>query len=162
MPAASRRAEWYRIADEPRLGALGGWVVSPFWPMLATMLAGSWLGAPWFVVNALALGSATRGREIAWAAASVAGAAAITAGLFVLDGSGYLPRNAVRYAAVLVTAWRLMTAYAVHQLQSASFELHRHFGGAVRNGAPVALLGAFVPLDRLLGDAAGLFRFVLG
>ncbi len=163
MEYVLRRArERYRIADEPQAGAMGGWVVDPFWPMLATMLAGSWLGVPWFAANAVALGSATRRREIALAAASVAGAAALTAGLIAANSFGLLPTRAARYGVVLVTAWRLMTAYAVYQLQDASFELHRHFGGRARNGAPLAVLGAFLPLDRLLGGAAGLFHVVLG
>lgn len=165
MHQVSRAGGRYRIADEPQGGALRGWVVSPFWPMLATMLAGSWLGAPWFVLNALALGSATRRREIAWAVASVAGAAALTAVLVVLATRGVVPRPALRYGVVLVTAWRLLAAYGSFGLQDASFELHKHFGGAVRNGAPFVLVAAFLlarQLDQVLGDAASIFHLVLG
>jgi hypothetical protein len=152
----------YRIADEPLPGALSAWVVNPLWPMLATMLARSWLSAPWFAFNAFALGSASRRREIGWALASVVGAAALTGALLLLDARGLVPRSAARYGVVLVTAWRLFASYCAFSAQAASCELHLHFGGAVKNGAPVALLAMFLPLDRYLGGAAWLFRLVLG
>jgi hypothetical protein len=152
----------YHIADEPTPGAWAAWAVSPFWPMLATMLAGSWLGAPWFVVNAIALGSATRGREIGWAVASVAGSLALALALVLAAGHALVPGPAVRYVVVLVTAWRLFAAYRAYADQAASAELHQHFGGALRNGAPIALLGMFLPLDRALGEVAWFFHLVLG
>jgi hypothetical protein len=155
-------AALYRIADEPVPGRLAGLTVNPFWPMLAAMLAGGWLALPWFVLNGVAMGSATRRREIAWAAASLAGAVVLAFGLVALGGSGAVPRGALKYGAVLVIAWRLLTAYVIYSLQAVSFELHTHFGGPSRNGALVALAGMFVPWGRVLGDAAGLFHLVLG
>ena len=64
----------YRILDEPTPGALAAYVVNPTFPMLALMLAGTWLAAPWFAFNALALGSPTARREIGLAIAMLAGA----------------------------------------------------------------------------------------
>ena len=63
----------YHLADEPRPGGLAHLAVQPFWPLLAMMLAGSWLALPWFVVNALAVGSPTRGKEIGLAVLAFAG-----------------------------------------------------------------------------------------
>ena len=39
----------YRIADEPRPGAMEHLAVDPLWPFLAIMFGGAWLSWPWFV-----------------------------------------------------------------------------------------------------------------
>ena len=54
----------YRLPDEPKPGRLERLVTDPIWPLFATMLAGAWLGLPWFAFNAFALGSPTRWREL--------------------------------------------------------------------------------------------------
>ena len=72
--AASQR---YRIMDEPSPSSVARWAVKPFWPLLATMMAGTWLGAPWFVFNGFALGSPTRRREIVLALVALLGSAAL-------------------------------------------------------------------------------------
>lgn len=165
---ALARSPSYRIADEPSPGTLGRFSVNPFWPMLASMLAGAWVGVPWFAFNALALGSATRRRELVWLSAGVLGAAAMVGALFLAFYQQLAPaptlQVAGRYGYVLVTAWRLACAYAVYQLQESSFELHRHFGGAVLNGAPLAILAAVFPVSPHLGaDDLSLFlSLVLG
>jgi len=41
----------YRIADEPRPGALSQLAVNPLWPLLAVMLGGTWIAWPWFALN---------------------------------------------------------------------------------------------------------------
>lgn len=158
----------YRIADEPSPGALGRFAVNPFWPMLASMLAGAWVGVPWYALNALALGSATRRRELVWLLAGVLGAAAAVGAIFLAYYRGLVPlasiRLVLRYGHVLVVAWRLTAAYAVFQLQESSFELHRHFGGRVVNGAPLVILAAVFPVSRYLGtdDVSYFLSLVLG
>lgn len=157
MAATSR----YRIADEPVAGRLGGVVVNPFWPLLAGMVAGFWLAFPWFVVNALAMGSATRRREIAW----VAGGAAVSAaaGAALLWALRSWPVQPLRYAYVVLVAWRLGVAYVVFTLQSPSFELHEYFGGRARNGALLAIAAAVFPLQGLVGrEASVLLTFLVG
>ncbi len=152
----------YRIADEPVPGRLAGIVVNPFWPLLAGMLAGFWLAFPWFVLNGLAMGSASRRREIAWVVVGLALSAAGGGALLWAAGAD-APRALVRYGAVGLVAWRIGVAYAVYALQSPSFELHEHFGGPVRNGAFVAIAGAVFPLHRLVGGEAGaVLRFLVG
>lgn len=138
----------YRIADEPSPARLARFAVNPIWPMLATMLAGSWLGTPWFVFNAFALGSATRRRELAWAVGSVLLAAAMVQGLFFAEQRELVPEVVLGYGAVLVTAVRLTGAYSTYGLQDASFELHRYFGGPVVNGAPLMIVGMLAPSHR--------------
>jgi|GEM_PF-400129 len=160
----------YRIADEPSPGRLARFAVNPIWPMLATMLAGSWLGAPWFVFNAFALGSATRRREAAWTAGSLLLAAALVQGLLFAGERELVPVLVLRYGTVLVIAVRLTGAYLTYGLQDASFELHRYFGGPVVNGAPLMIVGMLAPSHRLfepllphVGEAGVLFlQLVLG
>lgn len=153
----------YRIADEPAPGRLGAWVVNPFWPMLAAMIAGFWLALPWFAVNAAAMGSATRRREWAWIAGGAAVSAALGGALLWAIGEQHLGARAFRYAVVGLVAWRLVVAYAIFALQQPSFELHRHFGGAVRNGALVVLAAAFLAPARLLGkEGAFLLALLVG
>jgi hypothetical protein len=156
-------SETYRIADEPTPGRLGRLVVDPFWPLLGVMLAGFWLALPWFALNAAAMGSATRRREWAWLAGGLAiSAVAGSALLYGIDHSLVGVRTA-RYAAIGLVAWRLAVAYAVFSLQQASFELHRHFGGAARNGVLVVVLAAVVSPATLVGKhGATLLAFLVG
>jgi hypothetical protein len=148
MAGAHVGAATYRIADEPSPGRLARFAVSPIWPMLATMLAGSWLGTPWFVFNAFALGSATRRRELAWAVGTLLLSAAMLQGFFLAAEHELLPMAVLRYGSVLVTAVRLTGAYFTYGLQDASFELHRYFGGPVVNGAPLLIVGMLAPSHR--------------
>ncbi|HEX8538086.1 MAG TPA: hypothetical protein VF664_11525, partial [Cystobacter sp.] len=53
----------YRIQDEPSPGALGHLVVNPVFPLLSFMMAGAWMGVPWFILNGFAMGSTTRRKE---------------------------------------------------------------------------------------------------
>lgn len=130
----------YRILDEPRPGALSHLAVRPFWPLLGLMLGGFWLALPWFVFNGIAVGSPTRGREILISLGGLAGAAALTFGIFALDGAGWIDsRLEVKLALLVVLVWKLGVAYALCMLQSRSFELYEHFGGRVRNGLLVVL-----------------------
>ncbi len=170
MAAAHAGRATYRIADEPSPGRLARFAVNPIWPMLATMLAGSWLGTPWFVFNAFALGSATRRREIAWAVGSVLLAAVLAQGVLHADLHRLAPEPVLLGGLVLVSAARLTGAYFAFLAQDASFELHRYFGGSVLNGAPVAIVGALLPtagvyaaLKPHVGEGATLLlRLVLG
>ena len=156
-------AEGYRISDEPRPGALSRLVVDPIWPLLAAMLAGSWLALPWFAVNAAAVGSPTRRREVAWIAGGVAVSVLATIGVMAVAGG--LPRWGVRALLVLLVAWRLGVAYVLFELQRGPVELFRWHGGRVQSGLAVAVAGAFAgpALFRAMGDPWGqLVGLVLG
>ena len=153
----------YRIADEPTPGRMAGWTVNPFWPLLGTMLGGSWLGLPWFAFNAAAMGSATRRREWTWLGVGLVVSAALGGGLLLAAGAHLLPAWAFRYAPVGLTAWRLLVAYMVFSLQQASFELHQHFGGPARNGALLVVAAALLPPAKLLGkEGAVLLALLVG
>lgn len=141
----------YRIVDEPTPGPLSRLVVQPLWPLLALMLAGSWLGYPWFVVNAFAVGSPSRAKETFWAALGFVGSLALGVGLLALAGTGVLPEPALPYAAVGIVAWRLGVGYVLYTLQSRSFHLYTYFGGPVRNGLWVLLVAVVFMRARLLG-----------
>ena len=71
----------YRIVDEPEPGSWAHLSVSPLIPMFAVMLAGNWLGLPWFVFNGFAFGSATRRKEAILAITGFLGSAVVLWGL---------------------------------------------------------------------------------
>jgi hypothetical protein len=132
----------YRIPDEPRPGGLAPYTVSPTWPLLAMMLGGSWIGLPWFVVNGAAMGSPALRREVIVAALTPVLAVVLAfVSFFWIDDFG-LPKRAVAYAFVAITAVKLAAAYWLYTSQLRSFGIYEHFGGQVRQGAPVAILAA--------------------
>jgi hypothetical protein len=141
----------YRILDEPTPGPLAAYVVNPVFPMLALMLAGTWLSAPWFAFNALALGSPTARREIGLAVAMLAGAAALSFGLLVADEQGLIGRHSFDYWVLIPIIWKLGFGYWLFMLQIRTFHLYEHFGGRVRNGLFALLLGAYVVHKYVLG-----------
>jgi hypothetical protein len=131
----------YRILDEPRPGPHAHLAVNPFWILLASMLGGTWLAWPWFIFNALAIGSTTRVKEIALVAVGIAGSVALFFGIEALLASSVLDQRSSAYAVLVVVAYKLGISYVLHLLQSRSFQLHEYFGGAVRNGMLLVILG---------------------
>lgn len=144
----------YRIQDEPRPGAMGHLVVNPVFPLLATMMAGVWLGLPWFVFNAFALGSTTRRKELGLALAVVPVTLLLFMLLAFLLHAGVLTRTSGAYAGVGITVWKLAMGYALFNLQQRSFALHQYYGGVVRNGALV-LVASIVMGGSLLAKLTG-------
>jgi hypothetical protein len=134
------RAEGYRILDEPAPSGLGHLIVHPMWPLLAIMFAGVWLSLPWFVLNAFALGSPTRRKEVVVAVLGPVGMLALSYGLGVLHEWLHMPKGAIPYLVVVAIVWKLGVAYWLFAMQKQSFALHEYFGGKVRNG--MLVLGA--------------------
>lgn len=132
----------YRIPDEPLPTGLAHLAVDPLWPMLAQMLAGSWLALPWFAVNAQALGSPTRVREWALALASLLGSVALVFALAAAAGMGWLAGAWLQVAVLSVVCLKLAIAYALYFHQARVFELFEHFGGTARNGLVVLVIAA--------------------
>lgn len=154
----------YRIQDEPRPGAMGHLVVNPVFPLLATMMGGAWLGLPWFVFNAFAMGSTTRRKELLLALAVVPGTLLLIIVLNTLVLNGVLTETTGPYAGVGLTVWKLAMGYVLFNLQQRSFALHEYYGGAVRNGALVLVACVFMgsrALESLIGDNT-LLRLLLG
>lgn len=151
----------YRIADEPVAGRLAALTVNPFWPLLAGMLAGFWLAFPWFAVNGVAMGSATRRRELAWVVGGLAVSAALGSALLWAANAELVPIGAFRYLLVGLVAWRLVVAYALYSLQQPSFELHQYFGGTSRNGAFLVVAAAILAPTHLLGRSGAAVLSIL-
>jgi hypothetical protein len=134
----------YRIVDEPTPSGLERWAVRPFWPLLAQMLAGAWLAWPWFVLNSIALGSASRRREQAWVAAAVIGSSLVAGVVMWMLESRMMSVDVARYVAIALVALKLGVASWLHALQQRTVGLFEHFGGTVRNGVGLVVVGAIV------------------
>lgn len=145
-------AAGYHIPDEPIGGETRGWIIEPFWPLLATMLAGAWLGAALFAINAWFLRGPHWQRELALAAAMLLGAAALHVIATGAGESGLIPQAAVKYALLSVIAWKLGLAYWLYFLQQNGFALYEYFGGKAQNGLPIVIIGS-VFIDRLVINA---------
>ena len=151
----------YRVIDEPRPGALAHLCVNPYWVMLTLMLGGAWIGWPWFVLNALALGSATKTREIAVAATSFTLNCGLVFGVFYAVNAGSLTVAHARYVLIAVPTLKLGLAYFVFRMQERSYELFTYFGGEERRGAFVLIAG-MVGKGAILGWTNTFWTLVLG
>jgi hypothetical protein len=132
----------YHIPDEPRASALSHLVVDPLWPLLAQMLAGSWLALPWFALNGIALGSPTRSRDWLLIVCSLAGSALLILFLSQQVNAGSLSDAWARIAFLTVIVLKIAVAYLLYFNQTRVLELWQHFGGQARNGLFVVVLGA--------------------
>jgi hypothetical protein len=132
----------YHIPDEPLPGRLADYTVSPFWPLLTMMLAGSWAGLPWFVFNGKAMGSAGFRREALIAALTPVAAVVLAQVSTVVISALGLPDRFRAYALVFIIAAKLGGAYWLYISQHRSFGIYEHFGGRVRQGVAVAFAAA--------------------
>jgi formate/nitrite transporter FocA (FNT family) len=151
--------EAYRILDEPAPGPFARLSVSPFWPLLSSMLAGAWLGWSWFAANALLIGSASRRREIAWIVGGVAVNVAMGLAIVAADDAGLFTRVSAKFVILLPVFWKLFVSYWLFNLQVKSFSLYRYFGGRVSNGVLVLLAGFYLRtnLPQALFPASGAY-----
>lgn len=134
----------YSIPDEPNPSRLERWVVDPMWPFFGLMLGGLWLALPWYVLNGLALGSPTRGREWLALATSLFGSIALVLAIEGAHGAGWLEGVRLPLSLLSLTLLKLGMGFAVYALQSRSFQLWEHFGGVPRNGIYLAIAGIFI------------------
>jgi hypothetical protein len=154
-------ARSYRILDEPAPGKLANLSVNPFWPILALMLGGAWVGWPWLALNSLAIGSASQRRELFAIAAGWLSGALLLSALIVIDARKLLDPRWLPYLKILIPALKLSFGYAVFHMQERSFELYEYFGGRVRNGAFVVVAAFLLTpnLFKAVGDS--FWRLVL-
>jgi hypothetical protein len=136
------RATGYRIVDEPVPSRLARLVVNPFWILLGLMLGGAGLGFPWFAFNAIAVGSASRGKELALAAAGLMGSLLLTYVGILLFDDGTLTREALPYAFTVLLVWKLGVGYALQISQTKSFQLYVYFGGTAKKGLILVVLAS--------------------
>jgi hypothetical protein len=135
----------YAIPDEPRPTGLGHLVVRPSAPLFASMVAGAWMAWPWFVLNAIAMGSPTRRKEIAICLAAFAGTVMLAVAFVLLHERGVIVgRTRIRLALLAISSWKLVTAYWIHNLQSRTFHVYEYYRGEVRNPARILMIGAFL------------------
>jgi hypothetical protein len=136
----------YLIKDEPtRIG--NAFVMNPFWPLLGIMLGGAWLGAVLFGLNAWFLRGATWRRELVLLVAMILGAGLIAMLIGMAASAELLPKEAVKYALLAVTVWKLAIAYWVFFLQQISHSLYEYFTAdqavaSQKIPVPMLLLGA--------------------
>lgn len=134
----------YQIADEPQASSLSEYVVRPSAPLLAMMMCGAWLAWPWFVFNAIALGSPTKRREIGLCVVAVAGTGVLAAVVIALWKAGLLRGAPLELALLIIATWKLTLAYYVCALQSRTFHVFEYYGGTVRQSRAIIGLGMSV------------------
>lgn len=150
----------YRIIDEPRGSAWRAWVVKPFWPWIALMLGGVWVGVPWFIFNSIAMGSPSRTREVVAAAALPLVLGGSIFGMVLLADVLGMPRVTFKYFVLPGILFKMVIGYLLFMWQSRAFELHHHFGNPARNGAIIAV-AAFFLRERVLAALPDLLRLSL-
>ena len=141
----------YRIQDEP-LTQPRGFVIDPFWALLAVMMGGAAFGALLFALNAYFLRGPTWRREIELSLTMLVGAAILGFLLVQAQASGALAPGAVKYAFLIVVAWKLAVTYWIYYLQQTGFSLFEYFGGKAQNGLAVVFIGSIL-LRRVILDA---------
>jgi len=157
-------ARTYQIMDEPQPGGLSRVAVQPFWPLLAVMFGGAWLSWPWFVLNAIAIGSPTRRRETIIAICGFAGNFVLSIGIGTLLYNGTLPQGVGPYLGLGLIVWKLGISYWLFVLQSHTFGIYEYYGGTVQNGLIVVVAGSIggrILLNPLF-DAVPFLVLVLG
>lgn len=154
----------YAIADEPHDTPWKQLVVSPTGPMIGEIVCGSWLSLPWFVANAIALGSPRRRREIALVVLQLV----VTIGLGSLliwadDRELIESRTLLQLAVLVIVTWKLGIAYLITRLQLGAYQVYELEGGAVRSTTFVIAAGILIrPYVQGLSDDPLWWIIVMG
>jgi hypothetical protein len=152
--------ETYKIIDEPAPSAVSRIAVNPVWIFLASLFGGTGIGLVWFGVNAFAISSASRLRELGLVVVGLAGTPLLVATLSGLLNIGWLGPGLVPYLQLVVTGFQLAVIYLLHLSQHKSYELFSLYGGVGRNGLLVVVALGF--LRPQLTEALGVWSaFVL-
>jgi len=135
----------YQIADEPTETTLGKYVVRPSMPLLAAMVAGSWLSWPWFAFNAIAMGSPTKKKELLLVAGAFVGTAVLAMIVLALVRAGILPPGIpTRLAVLAIVTFKLVMSYYISIVQERTFHVYQYYGGSVWNPSIVLTLGYYL------------------
>jgi hypothetical protein len=149
----------YRVVDDPVPSKLSPWAVNPAWPLFSVMMAGPWLAWPWFAFNAFAIGSPTRVKQLKVALGGFGLMTLLTSVVWILFD--LIPEGALPYVAIGLAGVKITFTYWLHTLQEKGFELFEYFGGKVRNGWPLILVGAIVVRPLLGAVLPPYFRVIL-
>jgi hypothetical protein len=151
----------YLIADEPRPSKLSQHVVNPQWPMLAQMLAGSWLALPWFLFNSIALGSPNWKKDLGWILVSLIGSLLLLLAIEYAIDLKIITGIWAKMSFLAIVALRLWVAYSLFFSQSSVFELWQYYGGIEKNGLILLMLASFLIRPFIDSSVDGLLRFSL-
>jgi len=123
----------YVIADEPHETSWKHLVVSPTGPLVAEIVVGSWLSLPWFAVNALALGSPTRRKELALCVVQLIVTALLGSLLLWASDRGLIEsRTLLQLALLVIVTWKVFVAHSISQLQQRVYQVYELYGGTAR------------------------------
>lgn len=147
--------ESYKIIDEPAPTAISRVAVNPVWIFLASLFGGTGIGLLWFAINAFAISSASRLRELGFVLVGLAGTPVIYLTLGGLIGMGWIGPSLEPYLHLVVTGFQLLVIYLLHLSQHKSYELFSLYGGVGRNGLLVIVALAF--LRPQLAEALGIW-----
>lgn len=149
----------YKLVDEPKPGALAKIAVQPLWPLLAVMAGGVWLSWPWFLLNAVAVGSPTRRRELFVVLGGALATLVTLYGIAVAIKLKWIGSIGAPYWLVGLTVVKLTFTYWLYALQQRTFGLYEHFGGTLANGLPIVVLGFLA--ERRLAEHLPKFWYLL-
>lgn len=133
-------------------------VVRPSVVLAATVFGGVWLGWPWYVFNAFALGVEDKARLTKRIAVGLLGATVLSLLVLAVAGPEQVDASAlgllfddperefswVPYVALVLVGWKLTISYLLFEDQRASAEIYEYYGGTLRNGIPLVAAGSLL------------------
>jgi hypothetical protein len=123
----------YAIADEPHDTAWKNLVVSPSGPLLAEIVVGSWMSLPWFAINAIALGSPTKRKEIVLCVVQLIVTALLGTALLWADDRDLIEsRTLLQLLLLVIVAWKLYIAHTITTIQQRVYQVYEAYGGPAR------------------------------
>lgn len=120
------------------------WIVSPTWPLLATMLAGTWLGWTWFLLNGIGLNSDRKRAQYLLLFIGLVIAILMAVTLQTLLDHAVISSRVFEYLAILLVGWKLYIGYRLCDEQRLDHELFEYFGGKSFGGGSVVMAGTLL------------------
>lgn len=120
------------------------WITSPTWPLLATMLAGTWLGWTWFLLNAIGLNSDRKRAQLRLLFIGLVIAILMAVTLQTFLDKGVISSRAFAYLEILLIGWKLFIGYRLCDEQRLDHELFEYFGGKSFGGSSVLVAGTLM------------------
>lgn len=123
----------YAIADEPHDTAWKHLVVTPSGPLLAEIIVGSWLSLPWFVFNAVVLGSPTKRKEMLLCVVQLLVTALLGTALLWADEHELIEsRTLLQLALLVIVSWKIYIAYSLTTIQQRAYQVYELYGGTAK------------------------------